>query len=91
MEKDDGRTAAKIAERHRWHTLTDAERRALQAVLRRGRLARSPGTVEGERLTRGARLADAVAARIGSWPFILGQSVALVAWIGLNVLGWVHH
>ena len=88
---DDGRTAAKAGEHHRWHVLTDAERRALQAVLRRGRLARSPEAVESDYLTPGARLADAVAARIGSWPFILGQSIVLLAWIALNVVGWVQH
>ena len=37
-------------------------------------------------LTRGQRLADAVAATIGSWRFILIQSTAIVLWITGNVL-----
>ena len=36
--------------------------------------------------TRGQRLADAVAATIGSWRFILFQSVAIVLWITGNVM-----
>ena len=37
-------------------------------------------------LTRGQRLADAVAATIGSWRFIVIQSTAIVLWITGNVL-----
>jgi len=36
-------------------------------------------------LTRGQRMADAVASTIGSWRFILIQSTAIVFWIGGNV------
>ncbi|WP_198674842.1 DUF1003 domain-containing protein [Rhodoferax ferrireducens] len=36
--------------------------------------------------TRGQRLADAVAATIGSWRFIIFQSTAIVLWITGNVL-----
>jgi uncharacterized membrane protein len=35
--------------------------------------------------TAGERLADRVAAVIGSWPFIIGQSVLMVFWVYLNV------
>jgi uncharacterized membrane protein len=34
--------------------------------------------------TGGEQVADAVAARVGSWPFILIQSALLLAWILLN-------
>ena len=37
-------------------------------------------------LTRGQRLADGVAATIGSWRFIVLQSTAIVLWISGNVL-----
>jgi uncharacterized membrane protein len=37
-------------------------------------------------LTRGQRLADVVAATIGSWRFIVIQSTAIVLWITGNVL-----
>jgi uncharacterized membrane protein len=35
--------------------------------------------------TLGERLADRVAAVIGSWPFIIGQSALMVFWVYLNV------
>lgn len=34
--------------------------------------------------TRGERLADSLTATVGSWPFIVTQSVLLVAWIVAN-------
>ena len=37
----------------------------------------------------GARVSDAVAAMVGSWPFIIVQSVILVAWMALNVTAYV--
>lgn len=39
----------------------------------------------------GDRLADAVAKFVGSWTFIIIQSVGLSAWILLNVLAPIHH
>lgn len=39
-------------------------------------------------LTLGQRLADGVAAIVGSWRFIMIQSVLLTIWIILNVVGW---
>ncbi len=40
----------------------------------------------------GERLADAVAARIGSWRFLVIQSFPVTRWVGLNlasaVVGW---
>jgi len=37
----------------------------------------------------GERVADAVAAGMGSWPFIIIQSILLAIWIVLNVTAWV--
>lgn len=42
--------------------------------------------LEAPPLTRGQRLADGVAATIGSWRFIVLQSSAIVVWITGNVL-----
>lgn len=42
-------------------------------------------------LTVGQRIADAVASTMGSWPFIIIQSVILFFWVILNVVGWVSH
>jgi len=39
-------------------------------------------------LTLGDRVAIGVAAAMGSWKFILGQSVVLAGWVTLNVIGW---
>jgi uncharacterized membrane protein len=40
-------------------------------------------------LTRGERVAIRVTQLVGSWAFIVVQSVLLAAWIGLNVVGWI--
>jgi uncharacterized membrane protein len=74
--------------RDEWHHLTEAEHRALQAVLQRAPAARNVNELEAERFTRGQRLADAVTSRLGSWPFIVVQSVLLIAWIALNTIAW---
>jgi uncharacterized membrane protein len=48
---------------------------------------RSPVNVRHQdRRTAGERVADTVAARIGSWPFIVTQSVLLGMWIVVNAL-----
>ncbi|HEY3283768.1 MAG TPA: DUF1003 domain-containing protein [Armatimonadota bacterium] len=38
-----------------------------------------------ESMTPGQRIADRVAAAVGSWPFIITQSLLLAAWIAFNV------
>ena len=43
------------------------------------------------RRTVGQRVADAVAATMGSWSFIIVQSVILAIWIALNVIAWANH
>lgn len=40
-------------------------------------------------LTVGQRIADRVAAVMGSWPFIIVQSTVLLVWIALNVTAYV--
>ncbi|HET6231147.1 MAG TPA: DUF1003 domain-containing protein [Longimicrobiaceae bacterium] len=41
--------------------------------------------------TVGERASDAVAATMGSWRFIIIQSVILACWIVLNAVAWVRH
>ena len=41
--------------------------------------------------TVGQRVADSVAATMGSWTFIITQSVVLAVWIAVNVIGWIDH
>jgi uncharacterized membrane protein len=55
---------------------------------------RHPANVRhfGVRRTLGERLADGVAGRVGSWPFIIVQSVLLVGWIvanGFLIRDWI--
>lgn len=39
-------------------------------------------------LTRGQRFADSLATAIGSWPFIILQSIGVLAWIVLNLTAY---
>ncbi|HMR65895.1 MAG TPA: DUF1003 domain-containing protein [Anaerolineae bacterium] len=43
-----------------------------------------------EQLTTGQRTADSVARIMGSWNFIIIQSVFFFFWIVLNVTGWIY-
>jgi uncharacterized membrane protein len=52
---------------------------------------RNLNEVHAEGLTFGQRAADGFAALIGSWRFIIVQSVLLAIWIVLNVVAWVEH
>jgi uncharacterized membrane protein len=47
-------------------------------------IARMEHALEAQR-TFGERVADGFAAAVGSWPFIIVQSVLLAAWVVLNV------
>lgn len=42
-------------------------------------------------LTTGARIADRFAETIGSWQFIIIQSLILVAWLVLNITAYARH
>ena len=39
----------------------------------------------------GQRLADSVANGMGSWRFIIIQTLIVIAWMGLNVVGFCYH
>src|SRR5690349_3720360 len=52
---------------------------------------RNVNDLAAEQMTPGARVADAFAAIIGSWRFIIIQSTILAIWIVLNIVGWVQH
>jgi Predicted membrane protein len=62
--------------------------RESDAVLRR-MASRNVNEVEEEQMTLGQRVADRVADTIGSWPFIIIQTIILTIWIILNWIGWV--
>ncbi|EKE11668.1 MAG: hypothetical protein ACD_15C00040G0001 [uncultured bacterium] len=44
-----------------------------------------------EKMTFGQKAADKIASVVGSWTFIVTQSVILVIWIILNVVAWIYH
>jgi uncharacterized membrane protein len=81
MEKDAQVRARKDDPHKDDHSLLH-ELRAIRRIARHKRAA-SHG------LTFGQRVADAVAATIGSWTFIILQSVLLAIWIVLNVTAYV--
>src|SRR5947207_4706331 len=70
--------------------LHEAEKRLLAELRTLRRALRGKGSRAGEpQLTAGQRIADAVAATMGSWTFIIIQSVILLVWIILNVTAMV--
>src|ERR1044071_6574672 len=71
--------------------LHEAEQRLLDELrtLRRGLRGTPEGAAAGAQLTMGQRIADAVAATMGSWTFIIIQSVVLLIWIVLNVTAYM--
>ena len=72
--------------------LRETEERLLTELrtLRRGLRGSQDGIQAGDtQLTMGQRIADAVAATMGSWTFIIAQSVALMFWIALNLTAYV--
>ncbi len=73
------------------HELHAEEAKLLNELraLRRSQRAVDPQAVSAA-LTPGQRIADQVAATMGSWRFIIVQSVLLVVWVALNVTAYVH-
>jgi uncharacterized membrane protein len=75
------------------HDVHEAEQRLLselRGLRRRVRDAAGPKTPASD-LTFGQRIADAVAAGMGSWTFIIIQSGLLLIWIVLNVTAYIQH
>ena len=72
--------------------LHDTEQRLLTELrtLRRGARGTHPGSKKKtSQLTMGQKIADNVAATMGSWRFIIIQSSILLVWIALNVTAFV--
>jgi uncharacterized membrane protein len=84
-------TSFSDAVRREWHQLSHHEREAVSSFLRKERTSRSLTELEAEGLTAGERFADTVTAQLGSWRFIVLQSVALMVWVAANVIAWIRH
>jgi uncharacterized membrane protein len=72
--------------------LHEAEKHLLNElrILRRGMRKREDGSRPPEmELTLGQRIADTVASNMGSWRFIIIQSIILLIWIVLNITAYV--
>lgn len=46
---------------------------------------------DAEKLTSGQQIADRLATVMGSWAFIIIQSIILAFWISLNVIAYINH
>jgi uncharacterized membrane protein len=44
-----------------------------------------------EALSFGNHLADSVAKGMGSWKFIIIQTILVIVWMGLNIIGFMFH
>jgi uncharacterized membrane protein len=71
--------------------LHEVEERLLAELrnLRRGMRAEAGAGKPARQLTAGQKIADWVAATMGSWNFIIIQSILLMVWIVLNVTAFV--
>jgi uncharacterized membrane protein len=73
------------------HRLHEEEARLLNELRMLRRNQRTAPTHTPPPLTLGQRIADRVAATMGSWRFIVVQSGLLVVWVALNVTAYVRH
>lgn len=76
---------------HRLHETEEKLLHELRVVRARARAAHIQNEEAKDQLTLGQRVADGVAAVMGSWNFIIAQSVILLFWVVLNVVAWMEH
>ncbi|MBU1307003.1 MAG: DUF1003 domain-containing protein, partial [Alphaproteobacteria bacterium] len=67
-------------------TLTKRERKVLEHALGTHALASDASAAFDDKSSFGQRLADKVAAFGGSWSFLIGFGVVLLAWVSVNLL-----
>src|ERR1700751_184869 len=59
---------------------------------KKGEAHRHPVNVaHHDEATFGEQLADTIASSIGSWRFLIIQTLAVIAWVSLNVIGFMRH
>lgn len=71
--------------------LTQNEREIIERFINRKKVARNVEQEFEEQLTFGERLSDRFATLMGSWRFIIVQSVLLAIWVVLNLAAYVQH
>ena len=69
--------------------LSEQEREIINRFIHRGRVARNVAYEFEEHLTLGQRVADRFAQVMGSWSFIIAQSLILALWVVLNVTAYI--
>ena len=85
----DRRETAKRYMQQELDLLSPHDRDIVERFIGKGRIVRHIAKEYEDRLTLGQRVADGVAATMGSWRFIIIQSLILVFWIALNVIGLI--
>jgi len=70
-------------------SLRDEETKLLAHLRHKRQAKRQSGSAPPEHSRLGERFADSVATIVGSWPFVIGQSVLLALWIVVNVTAFV--
>jgi uncharacterized membrane protein len=77
--------------RHQLHEAEESLLAELRTVRRNARSAHDTAEAMAGTLTAGQRIADTVAATMGSWRFIIIQSLILLFWIILNITAFIEH
>jgi uncharacterized membrane protein len=76
------------------HEIYEREKQLLAKLRDTGRARREAAASappDAPQLTLGQRVADRVAAAMGSWTFIIIQSFILLVWIILNIVAYMDH
>jgi uncharacterized membrane protein len=77
--------------RHGLHEAEQALLNELRAVRHQARQAHRDLKAAPEDLTMGQKISDSIAAIMGSWRFIIIQSIVLLIWVVLNIIAFVEH
>jgi len=86
----DRRETAKRYMQQELDSLSRHDRDIVERFIAKGRIVRHVAKEYEDRLNPGQRIADGVAATMGSWRFIIVQSTILAFWIALNVTGLIY-
>ena len=86
----DRRETAKRYMQQELDSLSPYDRDIVERFINKGRIVRHVVKEYEERLSPGQRVADGVATTMGSWRFIIVQSLILVVWIAINITGLIY-